>query len=118
MNKLILIGNLTDYVEVKSYGKGKNAGSVANFNIAVNRDYKDEDGEYPTDFFRLTCFGKRAEFLEEYTEKGCKIAVTCQLRNNNYEDEDGNTVYQDQIIVDNVEILKHPEKVDKKKKKN
>ena len=117
MNNLVLIGNLTQDVEVTSYGKGKNKGKVANFCIAVNRQYKDDNGEYPTDFFYLTAFGKQAEFLEEYTEKGCKIAVSAELRNNNYEDKEGNLVYTNQILVNNIEILKHPEDVDKKKRK-
>lgn len=120
MNKIILTGNLTRDPDVKYSGKGKNAKAVVNVDIAVNRKYKDEDGEYPTDFFRVVAFGGTAEFIEEYVEKGCKIAVEGELRNNNYEDEDGNMVYRDQLIVNQVEILKFPNqdgKVDKKSKK-
>ena len=120
MNKIFLTGNLTRVPEVRYSGEGKNAKAVAYVDIAVNRKYKDEDGEYPTDFFRVVAFGGTAEFIEEYVEKGCKIAVDGELRNNNYEDEDGNMVYRDQLIVNQVEILKFPnqdKKVDKKKKK-
>ena len=117
MNKLLLIGNMTRDAEVKAYGKGKNAGTLCKVDIAVNRKYKNEDGEYDTDFFRCTAFGKTAEFIEEHTEKGCKIALDCELRNNNYEDEDGNMVYNDQILINNVEIMKHSDNVDKKGKR-
>lgn len=117
MNKVVVIGNLVRDVECSTYGKGKDKGKVANFCLAVNRKYKDENGEYPTDFLNFTAFGGQATFLEEYTEKGCKICVEGELRNNNYEDETGNMVYKDQIIITNVELLKHPEDVDKKKRK-
>lgn len=117
MNKIILIGNLTQDVECSTYGKGKDKGTVANFCLAVNRKYKNEDGEYPTDFIYLTAFGGHATFLEEYTTKGCKLCVEGELRNNNYENNDGNTVYKDQIIITNVELLKRPEEVDKKKRR-
>lgn len=117
MNKIILIGNLTADPEVSCYGKGKDKGTFANFCLAVNRRYKDEDGEYPTDFLYLTAFGGQATFLEEYTGKGCKLCVEGELRNNNYEDNDGNMVYRDQIIITDVELLKRPEDVDKKKRR-
>lgn len=115
MNHLVLIGNLTADPEITTYGKGKDKGSVANFCLAVNRRYKDEDGEYPTDFFYLTAFGGQAVFLENYCTKGSKIAISAELRNNNYE-KDGETVYRDQILVNNVELLKSNE-VDKKSKR-
>ena len=77
--------------------------AVARYSIAVDRRYKDQNGNYPTDFFNLTSFGNTASFVEKYLRKGTKIVVEGELRNNNYE-KDGKTVYSDQIIANSVEF--------------
>ena len=76
---------------------------VARFNIAVDRRYKDSNGNYPTDFFNLVSFGHTAEFVEKYLKKGTKVVVEGEIWNNNYE-KDGKKIYQDQLIANNVEF--------------
>ena len=100
MNKVILMGRLTRDPEVR-YGNDNRP--IARYSIAVDRRYKDQSGNYPTDFFNLTSFGKTAEFVEKYLRKGTKIVIDGELRNNNYE-KDGKTVYSDQIVVNSVEF--------------
>ena len=100
MNKVILMGRLTRDPEIR-YGNDNRP--VARYSIAVDRRYKDQNGNYPTDFFNLTSFGKTAEFVEKYLRKGTKIVIDGELRNNNYE-RDGKTVYQDQIVANSVEF--------------
>lgn len=100
MNKVILMGRLTRDPEVR-YGSDNRP--IARYSIAVDRRYKDQNGNYPTDFFNLTSFGKTAEFVEKYLKKGTKIVIDGEIRNNNYE-KDGKTVYQDQIVANSVEF--------------
>lgn len=100
MNKVILMGRLTRDPEVR-YGNDNKP--VARYSIAVDRRYKDQNGNYPTDFFNLVSFGNTASFVEKYLRKGTKIVVDGELRNNNYE-KDGKTVYQDQIVANSVEF--------------
>ncbi len=100
MNKVILMGRLTRDPEVR-YGNDNKP--VARYSIAVDRRYKDQSGNYPTDFFNLVSFGNTASFVEKYLRKGTKIVVDGELRNNNYE-KDGKTVYQDQIVANSVEF--------------
>ncbi len=100
MNKVILMGRLTKEPEVRYTKDNK---PVANYSIAVDRNYKDQNGNYPTDFFNLTSFGNTASFVEKYLHKGTKIVVDGELRNNNYE-KDGKTVYNDQIVANSVEF--------------
>ena len=100
MNKVILMGRLTKDPEIR-YGNDNRP--VARYSIAVDRRYKDQNGNYPTDFFNLTSFGKTAEFVERYLRKGTKIVIDGEIRNNNYE-KDGKTVYQDQIVANSVEF--------------
>jgi single-strand DNA-binding protein len=100
MNKVLLMGRLTREPEIR-YGNDKKP--IARYAIAVDRSYKDSNGNYPTDFFNLVSFGGTASFVEKYLKKGTKIVAEGELRNNNYE-KDGNKVYSDQIVVTNVEF--------------
>lgn len=100
MNKVLLMGRLTREPEIR-YGNDNKP--IARYAIAVDRSYKDSNGNYPTDFFNLVSFGNTASFVEKYLKKGTKVVVEGELRNNNYE-KDGNKVYSDQIVVNNVEF--------------
>ena len=100
MNKVFLMGRLTRDPEIR-YDKENRP--IARYGIAIDRTYKDQSGNYPTDFFNLTSFGKTAEFVDKYLKKGTKIVAEGELRNNNYE-KDGKTVYQNDIVVSNVEF--------------
>lgn len=100
MNKVILMGRLTRDPEIR-YGNDNKP--VARCSLAVDRRYKDKNGEYPTDFFNLTAFGKTAEFAEKYLNKGTKVVIDGELRNNNYE-KDGKMVYQDVIVANSIEF--------------
>ena len=97
MNKAILVGNLARDVEVSN--------NVANFTIAVNRTFKNKDGEYDADFIRCVAFQKRAEILRDYTKKGSKIAVEGWIKTRSYENDAGDTRYVTEVEVDNVELL-------------
>lgn len=108
MNKVILIGRLTADVEVKEFGKGKDKGSYANFTLAIRRD------EENTDFINCTAFGKTAEFLAEYIEKGTRIAVEGALQTSQYEDGDGNKHYQTKVMVNKCEFADGSNKNSKK----
>lgn len=97
LNKVTLIGNLTRDPEESALKDGT---TVTNFSIAVNRRI----GE-GVDFFNCTCFGKLAEIVAEYTEKGSKVAVAgrIQLDVVEYEDDSKRTFVK--IIADEVEFL-------------
>lgn len=101
MNKVLLIGRLTDDVKCKVYGKGKDAGKYVNFTVAVDRPGKDQ----PADFIRCVAFNSTAEFLEKYTGKGIRIAIEGSWQTGSYEDkETGKTVYTNDCYVQRVEF--------------
>lgn len=104
-NKLIYIGRLTKEVDFKV--AGNNGTPVATINLAVDRNYKDSNGNKITDFFQLKAFRKTAEFLANYTSKGTLLAIEGHIRNDNYE-KDGKTIYRDTYVVDDVKILAQP----------
>ena len=100
MNCVQLIGRLTKDPEI--YGKKDK--KVAKYTLAVDRAYTNEDGDREADFIRCTVFGKAAEFVETYLEKGVKIGVTGRIQTGQYEDEDGNVKYATDVIVANHEF--------------
>lgn len=87
MNNLTIIGRITRDLELKSVGSKNTA--MVQFNVAVNRNYKDADGNYPTDFFRCTAFGNQAETINKYFKKGSMIAVSGAMQNDKYDGKDG-----------------------------
>ena len=102
MNKTFFIGNLTKNPE--EYAT-KNGNTICKFDIAVNRDYTNENGEKITDFFPVIVYGRRAETCIKYLEKGNKVMVCGNLQNRQYENKNGYKVTVTEIIADEVEFL-------------
>ena len=101
MNKIILKGNLTRDIELKDIGNDK---KVANFSIAVRRDYKNQSGEYETDFFNCSAFGNTANFIEKYFNKGSQMLLIGHLQNNQWETDSGEKRTATNVIVESVEF--------------
>ena len=87
MNKIVIIGRLTRDPELKSTNAGT---SVCNFSVAVDRTYRDKEGNRPTDFFDISVFGATAEFVAKYFKKGSSIAVSGAMESRKFVDKDGN----------------------------
>ena len=85
MNKIFLIGRLTKDIEVRFT---QNEKKIGNFTLAVNREYKNADGEYETDFINCLLF-TNVDTVEKYTKKGDLISVMGRLQNRSYEDKEG-----------------------------
>jgi len=102
MNKVFLIGNLTRDPELTQTPSGV---SVCRFAIAVNRDYRQGDGERITDFFNCTAWRGLGENVARYQKKGSKVAVMGSIQIRNYEDNQGVKRTAVDIICDNVEFL-------------
>ena len=101
MNKFIGIGNLTKAVELRYTQKGM---AVANFTIAISREIKKEDGTYDADFINCVAYGKQAEALSKYLEKGSSIAIEGHIQTGSYE-KDGKKVYTTDVVVEKVQFL-------------
>lgn len=86
MNKVFLIGNLTKDPEMRSTQSGV---AVCNFTIAVNRRFKNANGEQETDFLNVIAWRQLAELCGKYLAKGRKVAVTGSIQTRTYEAKDG-----------------------------
>ncbi len=105
MNKITLTGRLTEEPKI-TYTAGAEPVAHALFNFAVPDMLmkRDEQGNYPTDFFRCTCWNRLAEVVEKHCGKGTKLLIVGRLKNNNYE-KDGQKVYSNEIVIESLEFL-------------
>lgn len=101
MNTVVLIGRTTRDIELRRTGNGT---AVASFTLAVNRDFKTNDGQ-EADFIQCVAWKKTAELLDQYVHKGDRIAVNGSIRTRNYEDSHGKTVYVTEVLVNHVEFI-------------
>lgn len=73
--------------------------------IAVRKDKKNEDGTPESDFINFVAFEKKAEYLNQYAQKGDKVEVVGKLRVDNWQDEQGNYKTRSYVVADKVQIL-------------
>lgn len=86
MNKTVMVGYATRNATLTETSAGV---KVSRFNIAVNRNYTDSNGERKTDFFPVVAFRSLAEIVGRYVHKGSKVAVYGSFECRKYEDDDG-----------------------------
>ena len=103
-NKVQLIGNLGMTPEVKEFEKGR---KMAKFSLATNESYKDSKGNKVenTQWHNLVAWGKTAELIGKYLEKGTEIAIEGKLINRMYEDKTGVKKYITEIEVSDFLIV-------------
>lgn len=101
MNSVVLVGRTTKDIELRRTGSGT---AVASFTLAVNRDFKTNDGQ-EADFIQCVAWKKTAELLDQYVHKGDRIALNGSIRTRNYEDNHGKKVYVTEVLVNHVEFL-------------
>lgn len=102
MNHVTIIGNLTKAPDMRQTTSGKN---VCSFTVAVNRRFKDAQGNALTDFFTVVAWGKLAELCGRYLDKGRKCCVMGELQNRSYETKDGTKRTITEIVAEQVEFL-------------
>ena len=102
MNKVILIGNLARDPELTTTA---NDVSLCRFTIAVNRKFKNADGEFDVDFINCVAWRKTGEFINQYFSKGKKIGVVGMIQTRTYEAQDGSKRYATDVVVDEAEFV-------------
>ena len=117
MNKCVLIGRITKDPEINYTPSGI---AVVVFSLAVDRDYKDQNGNTPTDFISCVAWRQQAEFIANYIKKGYMIAISGSLQVRTYQAQNGDNRLVTEVIVDSVKNLtpKEPEQTQPKTKPN
>lgn len=102
MNKVLLIGRLTANPELK-YTTSNNA--VTTFSIAVDRNFKNENGNKEADFINIVAWNKKAELIHQYLKKGDRVGIGGRLQVRKYQNERGENRYVTEVVADEVEFL-------------
>lgn len=102
MNNVSLIGRLTKDPDLRYTSSGM---AVATFSLAVQRSFRNKDGEYEADFINCVCWNKSGETLANHVKKGQRIGVTGRIQTRNYENEQGNRVYVTEVVVEGFTFL-------------
>jgi single-strand DNA-binding protein len=104
LNKCMIIGNLGRDPEMRYTPSGQ---AVTQFTVAVNRNYKDAQGERQeeTEWFRVVAWGQQAEFAAEYLRKGNKVYVEGRLQTRQWEGQDGQKRYTTELVANTIQTL-------------
>ncbi|ATU05355.1 hypothetical protein BKN14_02790 [Candidatus Gracilibacteria bacterium HOT-871] len=104
LNKVQLIGRVTQDIELKQTPNGQN---VTSFSLATNRNYTDASGvrQDQTEFHSIVLWGKLAEIAGQYLTKGRQVYIEGRLQTRNWEAQDGTKRYKTEIVGENLIML-------------
>ena len=102
LNQIVLVGRLVEKPEVKELEGGK---KVVNVTLAVQRNFKNADGEYETDFIDCELWSGVAENTAEYCEQGDVVGIKGRMQTELYKDKDGNTRKSTKLVAERVTFL-------------
>ncbi len=102
LNRTVLVGRLTKDPDFRTTPSGV---SVATFTLAVNRNFKNKDGEQQADFINCVVFSKQAENVKNYLSKGSLAGIDGRLQSRSYENKEGNRVFVTEVVCDSVQFL-------------
>lgn len=103
MNNVVIVGRLTRDVELRFVPNTGTA--VANFTLAVDRDFANRDGSRDTDFLDIQVWNKQAETCAQYLSKGHLVSVQGSIRTESYTDNLGNKRRAWRINANRVQFL-------------
>lgn len=102
INNVVLVGRTTKDPELR-YTTSSIA--VATFSLAVNRNFKDANGERETDFINCVIWRQQAENLANWAKKGALIGITGRIQTRSYENQQGQRVYVTEVVAENFQML-------------
>ena len=102
INNVVLVGRTTKDPELR-YTPSNVA--VATFSLAVNRTFKDANGEREADFINCVIWRQQAEYLANWAKKGALIGITGRIQTRSYENQQGQRVYVTEVVAENFQML-------------
>lgn len=102
VNRVVLVGRLTKDPEMR---RTSNDVPLVTFQLAVNRPFRNQQGETDADFIRCVVWRRQAENVEKYVSKGNMVGVDGRIQSRTYDDQDGNRRYVTEVVADSVQFL-------------
>ena len=109
INRVVLVGRITRDPETQQTNTGI---PYVRFTVAVNRPFKDQNGERPAEFINCIAWRAQAEFLQKFVKKGNQLAIEGRIQTNTYQDANGNNRQAFDILVESVSNLEPASKND------
>lgn len=106
MNSVNLIGNLTKDVELETTN---NDVAYVRFTLAVQKNFKNEEGQYESDFIKCIAWRGTAEFISKYFKKGNKLAISGAIQTRKYVDSSGNDRFVTEVLAEKAEFVQKRE---------
>nr|DAE98614.1 MAG TPA: Single strand binding protein [Caudoviricetes sp.] len=101
-NSICLVGRLTKNAELKYVNDSM---AVATFTLAVNRNFKSQNGEREADFINCVIWRQQAENLANWAKKGALIGITGRIQTRSYENQQGQRVYVTEVVANDFQLL-------------
>lgn len=114
MNKWCGVGRLTKDPEIKLTS---NQTKFCQFTLAVDRRFKDQNGQRQADFINCLAWRQTAEFIAKYFKKGNRIGVVGSIQTRSYDDQNGQKRFITEVVVDEAEFVESTNKADDTEKK-
>lgn len=102
INNVTLVGRMTRDAELRYTPQNQ---AVATFSLAVNRNFKNQNGEYEADFINCVIWRQQAENLANWAKKGTLIGIIGRIQTRNYENQQGQRVYVTEVVADSFQLL-------------
>lgn len=102
LNSVCLVGRMTKDAELR-YTPNNQA--VATFSLAVNRNFKSQNGEREADFINCVIWRQQAENLANWAKKGALIGITGRIQTRSYENQQGQRVYVTEVVAESFQLL-------------
>ena len=102
INSVCLVGRMTRDAELRYTPQNQ---AVATFSLAVNRDFKNQNGEYEADFINCVIWRQQAENLANLAKKGALIGIVGRIQTRNYENQQGQRVYVTEVVAERFKLL-------------
>ena len=102
INNVVLVGRMTRDAELR-YTPSNQA--VATFTLAVNRNFKNQNGEREADFINVVIWRQQAENLANWAKKGALIDVTGRIQTRSYDNQQGQRVYVTEVVAESFQLL-------------
>jgi len=102
INQVTLVGRITKNPELRITPEGI---AVTSITLALNRQFRSQQGEYGVDFVQCTIWKKAAENTVNYCRKGSLIGITGRIQTRNYDNQDGRKIYVTEVVADTVKFI-------------
>lgn len=102
INRAVLTGRLTKEPEIRVTNSSK---KVVSFTLAVNRNFKNANGEVDADFINCALWGESTQNFVTYVHKGSLIGIDGRIQTRNYEDNDGKRIFVTEVLVEKFSFL-------------